>query len=68
MDNKEPELNSNLIHKVSAVRSTFHEEEVNTLLKEGWVLLSVGTGQEQVGQHDFLPSFRYCLGLIELSN
>jgi len=49
---------------VSEVHTTPSADTANRLLKEGWVLLSVATGQTQTGQHDFTPEFAYCLGKI----
>lgn len=53
---------------VSEVRTTPSADSANRLLKEGWVLLSIATGQSQVGQHDFAPEFAYCLGKLDSQN
>lgn len=56
--------NDNLLHNVEEVERVFTKDDANRLLKKGWVLLSVGHGQEQTGQHDYTPCFAYCLGKI----
>lgn len=50
---------------VTEVHTTPSADKVNEHLKNGWVLLSIATGQTQTGQHDFTPEFAYCLGKID---
>ena len=52
------------LHNVEEVEIVFIKDDANRLLKKGWILLSVGHGQEQTGQHDYTPCFAYCLGKI----
>lgn len=47
---------------VKEVRHCYDADDVNDLLKKGWVILSVAKGQEQTGQHDYTPTFKYSLG------
>ncbi|PPK76034.1 hypothetical protein B0F87_104124 [Methylobacter tundripaludum] len=58
----------NLLHHVEEIETVYTKNDVNRFLKQGWVLLSVGSGQEQTGQHDYTPSFAYCLGKIKPKN
>lgn len=52
----------NLLHGIEEVKVTNDENESNRLLERGWVLLSVASGQEQAGEHDYNPFFSFCLG------
>lgn len=52
------------LHKVKEVRHVF-EPQLNPLLEQGWILLAVGTGQEQTGPQDYSPFFRYSVGRID---
>ena len=56
------EKSSELIFYVKKVQHVYRESQVNNLLKEGWILLSVASGQEQTGPNDYSPTFKYCLG------
>jgi hypothetical protein len=51
------------LHKVEEVRHVY-EPQLNELLEQGWIILAVGTGQEQTGPHDYTPVFRYSVGRI----
>lgn len=44
------------------VEVVYNKDAANRLIHEGWVLLSVGPGQEQTGAHDYMPLFGFCLG------
>lgn len=54
----------NFLHTVKEVRRLSHEEDVNKLLDQGWVLLSVREGKEQTGQHDITPYVRFSVGRV----
>lgn len=54
----------NVLHTVKEVRRLSHEEDVNRLLDQGWVLLSVREGKEQTGQHDITPYVRFSVGRV----
>jgi hypothetical protein len=56
--------NKNVLHEVKVVKQAY-EKEANELLEQGWILLSVESGQEQRGPHDYSPVFKYCLGKIK---
>ena len=57
-----------ILVNVTEVKTTPSADRANELLKDGWVLLSIATGQTQVGQHDFAPEFAYCLGKVDDQN
>lgn len=56
---------NNLLHTIKEVCHVYQQEQVNTRLSEGWVLLAVATGQEQTGPHDYTPTFRYTVGRVK---
>ena len=53
-----------VLHQVKELKITHRKEEANDLLSVGWVLLSVASGQEQTGAHDYIPVFKFCLGKV----
>jgi hypothetical protein len=55
----------NLLHQVKEIEITYSEKSVNDLLSDGWILLSVASGQEQTGSNDYTPVFKFCLGKPE---
>ena len=54
----------NLLNQISELKVTNKEAEANDLLSQGWILLSVGKGQEQTNTHTFYPYLKFCLGKI----
>lgn len=54
---------TNILHLVKEVRHVY-EPEVNTLLKQGWIILAVASGHENTDSNDNLPVFKYSLGLV----
>jgi hypothetical protein len=50
---------------VSELHTTHSTETANRYLGDGWVLLSIATGQSQTGPHDYTPEFAYCLGKLK---
>lgn len=57
-------ISSNRLQDVEEIKVVRDESESNELLDQGWILLSVGNGQEQTYTHSFYPTFAYCLGKI----
>jgi hypothetical protein len=57
-------INNAHLQNVEKVEVAYSKEEANELIKKGWLLLAVGAGQEQTGQHDYMPTFAYCLGKV----
>lgn len=56
---------SDILVNVSEIFTTYKSDLVNQYLMDGWVLLSIATGQEQTGAHDISPSFAYTLGKLK---
>lgn len=54
--------NQNNLHTIKEVRHVYNSDDVNELLAKGWILLAVGEGKEQTGQHNITPVFRYSVG------
>jgi len=50
---------------VTKVNTVYSKETVNELIAEGWVLLAVASGQEQIKPNDYIPMFGYCLGKLK---
>jgi hypothetical protein len=61
----EVNINNPQLQNVEKVEVVYNKETVNRFLSEGWVILAIGTGQEQTGQHDYTPMFAYCLGKLK---
>ena len=58
--------NDNLLHQIEEVETVYSKKDANQYLKQGWKLLSVGSGQEQTGSNDYQPFFGYCLGKVKV--
>jgi hypothetical protein len=61
------EKTSDLLHLVTKVNTVYSKETVNELIAEGWVLLAIASGQEQIKPNDYIPMFGYCLGKLKES-
>lgn len=58
-------IDESLLHDITQIETVNEEDEANDLLKNGWVLLSVGKGQNQSQEEHFSPYFVYCLGKLK---
>lgn len=58
-------INNPQLQNVEKVEVAYNKDAANSFLEKGWVILAIGSGQEQTGQHDYTPMFAYCLGKLK---
>lgn len=61
----EMNINNHQFQNIEEVEVVYNKDAANRFLEKGWVILAIGSGQQQTGSHDYTPMFAYCLGKLK---